>query len=126
MSPLRAEAEKLADTIPYQAEPQEAFRAYFSELESMAFRLKQDPSFAKSVGKAVAKADLDATCTAMFMPKPIWERITANCDRNGIFLCSEKIRGYSDSVAAFRDALPPAQQSRFNATPSCPNKVAAN
>ncbi|MBI2605007.1 MAG: TolC family protein [Deltaproteobacteria bacterium] len=119
VDPLRAEAEKLVDAVPYQAEPQEAFRAYFSELESIAFRLKQDRGFAKSVGKAVAKTDLDATCAAMFLPKPVWERIAANCDRNGIFLCSEKIRGYGDSVAAFRDALPPAQQSRFDAAPAC-------
>ncbi|MEK6706347.1 MAG: hypothetical protein AABZ06_11215 [Bdellovibrionota bacterium] len=125
---LREKADPLIDLIPYSREQQEAFRDYFTELEKVALRLKNDKKFTVSFNELFKKttgasragvADLKTICETILMPKERWLRLVSGCTKNGFFLCSEEVAHYPEFVSALRDSLVEVQRKKFDSTAVC-------
>ena len=116
---LRTQVQEAMDKTPYQQEQQIKFKNYFGEIEQKALSLKDDEKVVKFFNEFVAKRDLGAICSKLFIAKIDWQKIMKGCTQNRFFLCAEEVRGYPDIVLAIRSRLIPDQQKRFDEIPAC-------
>ncbi|HAZ14662.1 MAG: hypothetical protein A2X86_06240 [Bdellovibrionales bacterium GWA2_49_15] len=116
---LRAKTLEAMPQTPYQTEQHHAFRDYFFEIEQMTLQLVQSKDYTAAFNRAIVKVDLKDTCARVFLSRQDWEFILDHCTKNGLFICSEEVRVYSELVTEIRKQLVPAQQKRFDQTPEC-------
>lgn len=116
---LRAAASKQVEHAPYRLAQHQAFKAYFAQIESIARDLRERKGAARSLGRALKKAEFESLCARVWMPKAEWITLVSLCSRQGFFLCAEEVRAYPDLVRAFRDGLPEPERVRFMESKAC-------
>jgi hypothetical protein len=116
---FKVKAQDATAVMPYRAEQQEAFKAYFSQVTEMANRLKDDSAFSDKFSKLASTSDLSMVCGKVFLPKTEWSVIVERCTRNGFFLCAEEVKSYGDVVTVIRSYLSTEMKQRFDGTPTC-------
>ncbi|MBI2521875.1 MAG: hypothetical protein HYV97_15775 [Bdellovibrio sp.] len=116
---LRIKALEAMPQTPYQSEQHHAFRNYFGQIEQVTVQLVQSKDYKAAFNRAIAKVDLKDACGRVFLGHQDWQAILDNCTKNGLFICSEEVRVYSDLVVEIRKQLVPEQQKRFDQTPEC-------
>lgn len=111
------------DHAPYGQKQQEAFKAYFSEINQMVVTLKKEEKYVKPFNTVIEKNDLATLCSKALLLKEEWQGIMRHCTRNRFFLCSEEVRSYPEMLSALRSYLRTKNKNKFDTIPACKDSL---
>lgn len=111
--------EGVIDRVPYGQEQHTAIESYFKKLNVFALNIKDYSNTSKAFNNYVGRYGAETFCKKSFLDSKRWSDLTANCTKNGFFLCAEEVRGFSAMKKSLKDSLRDDLKKSFDASRFC-------